>query len=118
MLVTSAKGELARKASASDASGDPALSAAAKWQPSVPLLLFTRLVQHQEELAPKIEKVLRAMHAEMADSTNLDDPKERVLFPENAAESDVPLSYFRIESIMLPEAGDRIGMNFDSVFDL
>jgi len=79
-------------------------------------LLFTWLAEHQEELAPKIEKALRTMHAEMAGNTDLDDPKERVLFPENAAESDVPLSYFRIESFILPEAGDRIGMTFESIF--
>jgi hypothetical protein len=79
-------------------------------------LLFTWLVEHQEELAPKIEKALRAMHAEMAASADLDDPKERVLFPENAAVSHVPLNYFRIESFILPEAGDRIGMTFESVF--
>jgi hypothetical protein len=78
--------------------------------------LFTWLVEHQQELAPKIEKALRATHAEMAESVDLDDPNERVIFPENSAGSDVPLSYFRIESIMLPEAGDRIGITLDSVY--
>jgi len=78
--------------------------------------LFTWVVEHQQDLAPKIEKALRMMHAEMAKSADLDDPNERVLFPENAAGTDVPLSYFRIESITLPEAGDRIGMTFDSVY--
>jgi hypothetical protein len=78
--------------------------------------LFAWFVEHQQELAPKFEKALRTMHAELAENADLDDPKERVLFPENPAGSDVPLCYFRIESIVLPEAGDRIGMTFDSVF--
>ena len=78
--------------------------------------LFTRLVERQEELAPKVEQALRAMHAEMADEVDLDDPQERVLFSEEARASDVPLDYFRVESFILPESGDRIGMSFESIF--
>jgi len=77
--------------------------------------LFAWLVEHQKELMPKVEKTLRAMHAEVADQSKVDDPKERVLFPKDAASSDVPLNYFRIESFILPESGDRIGMALDSV---
>jgi hypothetical protein len=78
--------------------------------------LFTWLVEHQNDLKPKVEKTLRAMHAEVADQSQRDDPKERVIFPKNAADSDIPLNFFRIESIILPESGDRIGMAFDSIW--
>jgi hypothetical protein len=79
--------------------------------------LFDWLSEHQSELAPQVEQALRAMHAERASGINSEDPQERVLFPPDAAKSDVPLSCFRIERILVADSGDRIGVTFDSMLE-
>ncbi len=78
--------------------------------------LFDRLVKSQQELAANVERALRALHAEAAEDLSVGGPRERVLFPEDSSNSEVPLDYFRIESIILPESGDRIGISLESVY--
>lgn len=78
--------------------------------------LFNQLVANQESLRPQIETALRELHRRMAEGDPMRDPSERVLFPENSDQSDVPLQCFRITGISLDGEDGRAVLSFDTPF--
>jgi hypothetical protein len=81
------------------------------------IVLYQQFVDRQETLRPAIERALREMHRWMQPATPFSWPGDRVLFPENPNESDIPLHCFRIQQVgLLPKPGGCIVLDLDSQF--
>jgi len=81
------------------------------------LAMFRQFIDRQDELRPQIEASLRAMHRWMDEGDPVRLPSDRVLFPENADATDVPLQCFQIHQAYLdPEHEGRIVLELDSQF--
>jgi hypothetical protein len=80
------------------------------------IALFEQFVAGQELLRPEIESALREMHRVMAPDGPFMDPGERLMFPPNADETDVPLQCFTITQVSLDDKYDRVVLALDTQF--
>ncbi len=77
--------------------------------------LFEGFIAQQEQLRPGIERALRELHKWMDAGESHRFPGDRLLFPKNPDETDVPLQCFTIDHVAL-EPGGRIVLGLDSQF--
>jgi hypothetical protein len=75
---------------------------------------FEEMLQHQEGLRPQVEAALREMHGWMGSPGPHNRAGDRVLFPDNAEATDVPLNCFSVRQVSLEK--DEIVVTFDSLF--
>ena len=79
--------------------------------------LFDQLESNQAAYFQEIADALRTMYRRQADQVfDRNDPREQIVYPLDDA-GDVPLDRFRIQSFLLHESADRIGLIFDSLLD-
>jgi hypothetical protein len=79
--------------------------------------LFQDLVARQEALRPGIERALRELHDRMGPGDPALSPGDRLLFPKNPDQTDVPLNCFHILEITLEDGkSGRAVLNLDSPF--
>jgi hypothetical protein len=80
------------------------------------IALFQQFVTQQEQLRPEIERALREMHAVMAPDGPMMHPGDRLMFPPNADETDVPLQCFSITQVNLDDQNGRVVIALDTQF--
>jgi hypothetical protein len=80
------------------------------------IALFEQLVARQGQLRPQIERALREMHGMMAPEGPMMHPGDRLMFPPNADETDVPLQCFSITQVNLDEEDGRVVLALDTQF--
>lgn len=78
---------------------------------------FEAFLAAQEQLRPEIEKALRDMHKWMDPGGRFPIAGDRVFFPENPDDSDVPLQCFKVTAITLSgKKGGSVVIDFDTPF--
>ncbi len=78
--------------------------------------LFDRLESDQAAIFQEVAGGLRALYQQQAGFLDRTDPYHQVIFPLDNS-GDVPLDRFRIQSFLLHESADLIGVTFDSLLE-
>jgi hypothetical protein len=80
------------------------------------IAMFNEFVANQDRLRGAIESALRKMHGWMDPGETPNFPGDRVLFPKNPDDSDVPLHCFAIREVYLDPKQGRLLLSLDSQF--